>query len=356
MKRCIRCVVPETYPGVSFDERGVCNFCNATRHQEPIGEEALLRKLSSKKGSRYDCVLGISGGKDSCYVAYLARKRYGLKAVAVCYDFPFMRNLARQNVRNVCRALDLELVVVHSKNRLEYDLLRNHLMSLAPTGTTWGQCIFCHYGIDAILHATAREKDAPFILSGTTSSELWWNPGNRTHLLMRHVKSLPLKELMQFARYQLKAYANLVDQRRQFKLPGNRLLDVYRHPLWPRDGPEQVRVFEYVRWDHRTMERTLTEETGWVRPEDSCSWRYDCILEPLLDFTYMKEFGISTSGLYLSSLIRSGLMGRDEAMAILEEREDRTRLDRELRHVLDFLDVPSDIRKQYLQADVEPGD
>ena len=185
--------MPDSYPGTIFNEQGVCNFCDSTRPMEPIGEENLLRKIYSKKGAEYDCVLGISGGKDSCFVAYLAKKKYNLRAIAVCYDFPFMRDLARQNVQNVCRTLDLELVVVKSKNNVEYNLLRNHLISLSGTGTTWGQCIFCHYGIDAILSSTARKKDIPFILSGTTKNEVWWNPGNRTRLLRQHVKHLPFK-------------------------------------------------------------------------------------------------------------------------------------------------------------------
>ena len=125
---------------------------------QPLGEERFLEKIRSRKGADYDCVLGISGGKDSCYVAYLAKKKYGLRALAVTYDFPFMVDLARQNIKTVCDNLGLELLVVKSSNDLEYDLMRNHLTSLAATGTTWGQCMFCHYGIEAILDQHGQEQ------------------------------------------------------------------------------------------------------------------------------------------------------------------------------------------------------
>ncbi len=152
-----------------------------------FGEAAFLDKISSKHGDKYDCVLGISGGKDSCYVAYLAKKKFNLRTLAVCYDFPFLVDLARQNVKKVCDSLDLDLEIIKTNNNLEYNLLRNHLISLAGTGTTWGQCIFCHYGIDAVLFNVAKEKNIPFILSGITSNELW-NPGSRTQFLLNRVK------------------------------------------------------------------------------------------------------------------------------------------------------------------------
>ena len=74
----------------------------------------------------------------------------------------------------------------------------------------------------------------------------------------------------------------------------------------PSDGPETIRVFDYIEWDQEAIEKTLQEETGWQRPSKALTWRYDCILEPLLDFTYKKEFGISSAGLYLCGLIRAG--------------------------------------------------
>src|SRR5512138_327465 len=160
--RCIRCLVPSTYPGITFDSEGVCSHCLSYQKSEALGEERFLEKIHSKRGEEYDCVLGISGGKDSSYVAYLAVKKFGLRALAVSYDFPFMVDLARQNIKALCGHLGLELLIVKSRNNLEYDLLRNHLTSLAATGTTWGQCMFCHYGIEAILYGTARSRGIPF--------------------------------------------------------------------------------------------------------------------------------------------------------------------------------------------------
>jgi hypothetical protein len=342
--------MPSTYPDITFDRDGVCNHCLSYQRSKPLGEDLFLQKIHSKHGEQYDCVLGISGGKDSCYVAYLAKKKLGLRALAVSYDFPFMVDLARENIKSVCESLGLELLIVKSRNNLEYNLMRNHLTSLAATGTTWGQCMFCHYGIEAILYETARSKGIPFILSGVTKSETWWNPGSRLGFLVKRVKSLPLSEMALFGLYQSKAYLGLVDQRRQFPLPGNNSLNVYAREHTPADGPETIQVFNYMEWDQTVIEKTLQEETGWQKPPTSLTWRYDCILEPLLDFTFKKDLGISSVGLYLCGLIRSGLIRRDEAQHLLEESEDQSRLDTSLKTVLDFLEIPLQTQAKFFNT------
>jgi glutamine---fructose-6-phosphate transaminase (isomerizing) len=328
----------------------VCNHCLAYTRPEPLGEELLLQKISSRKGATYDCVLGISGGKDSCYVAYLAKKTYGLRALAVCYDFPFMVDLARQNIRTVCDSLGLELRIVKATEDLERTFMRHHLTSLAATGTTWGQCVFCHYGIAAVLDQTARREGIPFVLSGVTSSEVWWDPGSRTRILARRLKEVSLADKALFALYQSRAYWRLTEQRRQFPLPGNSRLNAYGHTRPAPGGPETIRVFDYVDWDQDVIEKTLKEETGWQKPDRSLSWRYDCVLEPLLDYTYKREFGISSAGLYLCGLIRSGGITREEALAHLEEIEEQTRLDTCLRSVLDSLEIPKRVQDGFFRA------
>jgi hypothetical protein len=339
-----------SYPGTEFNEEGVCNHCLEFKKSELLGEELFLEKISSQKGDKYDCLLGISGGKDSCYVAYLAREKFNLRALAVCYDFPFLVDLARKNIKTVCDSLGMELIVLKSKNNLEYNLIRNHLISLSATGTTWGHCIFCHYGIEAVLYNIANERKIPFILSGVTKNELWWNPGNRTKILLQRVKKLPVNELIRFMYYQSRAFLGLVDQRRQFKIPHNSCLNVYKRAKIPLNGPESIHVFDYFEWDQDETEKTLIERTGWVKPEKAVSWRYDCILEPLLDYTYKKEFGISTVGLYLSGLIRSGLIKREKALKIQKECAKDEVLRSSLKYVFDYLKIPKNIQDKFFNA------
>ena len=155
--------------------------------------------------------------------------------------------------------------------------------------------------------------------------------------------------MIKYAFYQSKAYLGLVKQRREFPIPGNSCFNAYKRANLPADGPEIVHVFEYVKWDQKVIEKTLKERTGWVRPAGETSWRYDCILEPLLDYTYKKEFGISSAGMYLSGLVRAGLLSREEGLKALESKEKEEVLNRALLNVLDFLKVPERVKAKFLQ-------
>jgi glutamine---fructose-6-phosphate transaminase (isomerizing) len=342
--------MPSNYPGISLNNEGLCNFCDSYKKTVPMGEARFLQKILSKRGKEYDCVLGISGGKDSCYVAYIAKKIFGLRVLAVSYDFPFMVDLARENSKAVCDNLGIELLVVTSRNNLEVNFLRNHLISLAATGTTWGQCLFCHYGIEAILYEKARTNEIPFILSGVTNSEVWWNPGNRISILAKRLRKLTIREKILFGLYQYRAYIRLVDQRRQFPMQGNSCYKVYKKANIPTNGPEIIQVYDYIKWDQEIIEKTLQEETGWQKPSKSLTWRYDCILEPLLDFTFKKDLGISSAGLYICDLIRSGAIDREEGLRWMEESEDQSWLNASLKTVLDYLEIPINVQDKFFNT------
>ncbi|GAG05270.1 unnamed protein product, partial [marine sediment metagenome] len=192
-------------------------------------------------------------------------------------------------------------------------------------------------------------KHIPFILSGITENELW-NPGSRTKFLLKKVKSLPINEILKFVYYQSKAYTYLIDQRRQFKIQGNSCYNTYKRATIPLNGPEIIQIFDYISWDQNEIEKTLMEQTGWIKPEKPTSWRYDCILEPLLDYTYKKEFGISTVGLYLSGLIRSGLIKREEALTVQKESEDKDTLQHQVEFAFNYLQIPEAIQDKFFNT------
>jgi len=181
--RCSCCIIPDTYPRYLLTRTMCASSAVLTKAprisfwgRQPGSQNRF------EPGNSIRCCRGISGGKDSCYVAYIARKVLNLRVLAVCYDFPFMVELARRNVRMVCSSLGIELKVVKSQKDIENKILRNHLLSLMDTGTTW---------VNACFVTTASKRSYCMSLSRikslhskrVTDNEVWWNPGNRTQLL-----------------------------------------------------------------------------------------------------------------------------------------------------------------------------
>ena len=107
LKRCSRCLLPETMPFISFDEEGVCNYCRDYEQRGSFlkGEKALeefVSKYRSASGEP-DCIVGFSGGRDSSYGLDYFKNHLGMHPIAFTYDWGMVNDLARRNQARVVR-------------------------------------------------------------------------------------------------------------------------------------------------------------------------------------------------------------------------------------------------------------
>ena len=108
IKYCKNCVYPETKPDLSLDENGICDACRYTDVKDTIDWNARRKELEeifnefkNKDGSNYDCVIPVSGGKDSTYQTYVLKKKFGLNPLCVSYHLPEFTDLGRKNLENL---------------------------------------------------------------------------------------------------------------------------------------------------------------------------------------------------------------------------------------------------------------
>ena len=106
MHRCTRCILPESFPGISFDEHGVCNHCNAAdapedlrqqRQQLKADMEAAFEAIRANPSGEFDALIAYSGGKDSSYILWMMREVYQLRCLAVTIDNGFISDRAIEN-------------------------------------------------------------------------------------------------------------------------------------------------------------------------------------------------------------------------------------------------------------------
>ena len=129
MKRCVNCVLSELTPNIVFDEKGVCNHCTSHSNIHYPGEQKLRELLNSHKraSSTYDCIIGISGGRDSTYALLKLVKDFDMKVLAINYQNPFTDPQATQNIENAVRILDVDLVQFKLRNDLHRKTFRHNL-------------------------------------------------------------------------------------------------------------------------------------------------------------------------------------------------------------------------------------
>jgi N-acetyl sugar amidotransferase len=116
-QQCTRCVMDTTDPEIRFNEAGECNHCTefiekrAQHKYQGASSDRVLDRLVAEmkaagKGKQYDCVVGLSGGIDSCYAAYIARQ-HGLRVLAVHMDNGWNSEEAVQNIRKIAQKLQV---------------------------------------------------------------------------------------------------------------------------------------------------------------------------------------------------------------------------------------------------------
>jgi len=171
LRRCSRCVIPETHETIVFDEEGICNICRQHDYkQEKIDWKAKKKDLDelieTYRGKyEYDCIVPFSGGKDSTWTLYYLVKKCGLKPLVVRFDHGFLRPTVLENTRKTIRKLGVDFHHFTPNWKVVQKLM---LQSFLEKGDF---CWHCHAGIFAYPMWVAIRYEVPLIFWGEPSAE-----------------------------------------------------------------------------------------------------------------------------------------------------------------------------------------
>ena len=129
LRRCTRCVLPETMPFVDFDADGVCSYCRSYPPIEILGSDELERIVGKhrKRRGEPDCVVGVSGGRDSIYGLHYLKCELGMNPIAYTYDWGMVTDLARRNVSRICGKLGIEHILVSADIPQKREYIRKNV-------------------------------------------------------------------------------------------------------------------------------------------------------------------------------------------------------------------------------------
>jgi N-acetyl sugar amidotransferase len=108
MKYCINCLYPDTKPELNFNENGICSACLFARQKDTIDWDSrkkelqkILENYRSNDDTKYDCIIPVSGGKDSTYQAYVIKNDFNLNPLLVSFHPRDFTELGRKNIENI---------------------------------------------------------------------------------------------------------------------------------------------------------------------------------------------------------------------------------------------------------------
>lgn len=304
---CRRCIMTRVVdPRISFDESGLCNHC--IRYDALIssrvftgqeGKEKLAQLVenikSAGKKRDYDCLIGVSGGVDSTYVAYLTKK-LGLRPLAVHFDNGWNSELAVMNIERVLKKLDIDLMTYV----IDWEEFRDLQMAFLKASTPDGEVPTDH-AINALLWQQALKHRIKYIVSGmnfTTEalSVPHWAYG---HSDWRYIRDVHRR----FGTKALKTYPH-------FNLPFLGYVNFLR-------GIRTVSILNYVDYNKQEVMRTIQDKLGWVYYGGK---HYESIYTRFFQgYILPHKFGIDKRYGHLSDLINSGQLSREAALRDIQQ-------------------------------------
>lgn len=303
-RRCTRCVMDTTAPGIIFDDKGGCSFCKLHDKLDstyPLNEEgqrrlnAIIEKIKKTgKNKRYDCIIGVSGGRDSTYLLYLAVKKWGLKPLAVHFNDGFDNPVAGENIKNAVRILNVDLRTITSDWRESKDIRIAYLKASVPNlevGTD--------LGIFAALYGVAAKEDIKYILTAHSFRTEGISPLTWNYLDYRYLKNV----LRRFGTVNLRKWKP--DD------PGYNLGFSHLFYYMVIRGIKTITPMYYVNYVRSQAEPIIKSQLNWVYPG---AHYFDDLWQSLLYYVYRVKFNVDKRKFNYSALIRSGQMTRQEAL------------------------------------------
>lgn len=341
LKRCSKCILPETMPYISFDENGVCNYChNYKPRNNPKPKEELLELVAPYRRSEgSECIVPFSGGRDSCWGLHLIVKELKMKPITYTYDWGMVTDLGRRNISRMCAELGVENIIVA-------DDISQKRKNIAMNLRAWLKAP--HLGMISILtsgdkhffrHVETVKRQTGIQLN------LWGiNPLEVTHFKAGFLGVPPDFEEKRVYMHGISKQLNYQWLRfnAMLKSPG-----YFNSSLWDTISGEYHRsftekndyyhIFDYWRWDEEVCNETLQQYDWELAPDTNTTWRIGDGTAAFYNYLYYTIAGFTEHDTFRSNQIREGQLTREEALVLVED-ENRPRY-QNIRWYLDALNM-----------------
>jgi glucosamine--fructose-6-phosphate aminotransferase (isomerizing) len=328
MRRCTRCILPETFPGIEFDENGVCNYCTSYKPVNVFGEEEFKRVLSSyrNKGKKYDCIVPVSGGRDSAFVLHQIVIKYKIRAIAVMIDIGDHTPEAIQNIKRMAEILNVDYMVLKDEKAIE-----NSKQNLKKNLHTWLKNPSINLIIPIItlgdktmnwrLYEYAEKNKIPLIIGGTVVGS---SSFEQEHFKTGYLGVFP-DERGIYSTYDKIKLAILFGYE-YLKNPyyfhwssfkeGLKGFYVYffANLLKPKNV-HMIGFFDYIYWNEKEILATIIEDLNWKGVSDTTTtWRVHDKSSALYNYLYCKLVGFTEHDEMYSKMIRENQISRSESL------------------------------------------
>jgi len=316
MKYCTRCCMPESNEGIKFDEMGICQACQSAEqkiHIDWTEREKQLRELLDHYKSldnNYDCIVPISGGKDSTFQLHVITQVYNMHALAVTFSHNWYSETGKKNLENAIEKFDVDHIMFTPNRNLVNKIARQSLFKIGDA------CWHCHAGVGAFPLQIAVKYRIPLLIWGESIAEM---SGRATHYdpVLRFDRYYFTKVSAKVYPEQMVSDTITLRELAPFKLPSYEEIEEV--------GVIGIHLGDYIFWDDERQMEFVRDVYGWE--EDVVEGTYkqyksvECIMPGVHDYTKFLKRGFGRGTDHASADVRAGLLTREEGMELAKKHD-----------------------------------
>lgn len=317
LKLCRRCIMPETTEGLDFDDNGICRACASSEQKMHISWQERREKLeqildhakalAKENGSTYDCMVPISGGKDSVFQLHILTKVFKLRVLAVTFSHNWYSEIGYYNLVNCLEEFSVDHIQMTPARSTVNTAARKSLKAIGDA------CWHCHSGVGAFpLHIAVGFK-IPLLIWGESIAEM---SGRASHFdpVRKFDRDYFIKVS---AKVRVDEFADTEEEKRAYQ--------IFEPPSFEEceeAGITGIHLGDFIFWDEEKQTEFIKRAYHWM--EDDVGGAYkgyksvECIMPGVHDFTNYLKRGFGRATVQASMDVRQGLMLREDALRLAE--------------------------------------
>ncbi len=323
IRYCSRCCLPETMEGIEFDEFGICTPCRSSEEKMHINWEEKEKKLlnifnQNKSNEYYDCMLPMSGGKDSTFQAYVLTKKYNLTPLAVTHGPNWLSLSGRYNLENCLQKFNLDHIIFNSKRSVVNKAAKKSISAIGDV------CWHCHIGAGTFVIQTAFHWDLQLMIWGESIAE---RDGRGSYINQTEASLYYNLEISGKVKAEDYIDENLSDKE----------LSKWFYPDKKNLENSKIRYLhlgDYMFWDEEKQVEFIVNNYEWMNSRVENTFKgyksTECVMAGLHDYSNFIKRGIGRATVQASDDIRRGIITREEGIELAKM------YDTQRPHALDF--------------------
>jgi N-acetyl sugar amidotransferase len=323
VKYCNRCCLPETMEGISFDEFGVCTPCRSSEQKMHVNwedrEAGLLKTLNNHKNQKYyDCILPISGGKDSTFQAHILVTKYKINPLSVTHGQNWYSREGRYNLENMLQKFDLDhLFFTASRSSIK----KSATKSIDAIGDA---CWHCHIGAGAFVIQTAVKWGLELMIWGESIAE---QDGRGSYYDQQEHSAL----------YNVEVSALIRAEDYDNKNISKNELNQWYFPSEEKIKESKIRYLhlgDFIFWDEEKQVEFVAKEYEWMGSQVENAFKgyksTECVMAGVHDYLNFLKRGVGRSTVQATDDVKRGIITRSEGMELAKKHDSQRP------HALDF--------------------